>query len=351
MRLLRLNPRMSGIAALGALSAIATADEPTFRVSLAAAKKAFVLGEPVTVEMTVVNLGAEAVEAIELTSDGDDPAWQILASTDGKAFRRVQIVDGSGPFVVPVPRRRFEPGQPVRYARSVLYSKAESKPAFPGPAKYSVKAVFPLRRPRVEGRLHFESAPVEIEVKSPTGEDAKAWELLKSQDMLRFVQFPGSYDSHKQLAAEVADVLAAFPNTAYAPHLRSALRSLCRRQTLAPNVAVRVASMSGCSDIDASEDKRLDVLVGISDKEFPAGLPLARVADLLQEQSGVGLAVAGSLAARVWTNPNSGSLKKLMLSLDRQFHAWWHPWRGGYILIADEDIEDYLPKLAREAQR
>jgi len=179
------------------------------QVTVVPAKQTFLLGEPVYVNVTLKNSGAEAVSVsadplmfglvIRILPPGSsEPVrWSAGANADG--YRELRQLNVGGEF-----RDRG------------LISHYFGKCNFPVPGAYQVWGEY------VEAGIRAVSEQVEVVVTQPSEVDAKAKDLFFSEAGQFFVH-PGGYTLPSQwgMTPAIADferIVSEFPTSAYAPY-------------------------------------------------------------------------------------------------------------------------------------
>lgn len=166
----------------------------------------YVLGEPVTLQVAVVN----ASTTLALIPDGAD-VWvghvEVLIAFEDGGYRKYRGPGWGRRDVFGTGLRTLRPGQAHTTQATILYNHGvdsdhlneqraqeirerflETGYAFPLPGRYRIKALFHDHR-----FVHsIESAPIEIAVGEPAGVDRDVWEVLKTDpDYGYFIQSGG----------------------------------------------------------------------------------------------------------------------------------------------------------------
>jgi len=200
------------------------------QVEVVTPKTAYVLGEPVIVDLVVTNKSDRIVRMRDVLADPSValPHIEVYVSSDG-ASRMWWPTDCVAEYVGEL--KLIHPGTSRCYRLRVLYDyKTPTHLAFPRPGRYLVKVSFPLALIAANGRVRtreLRSNAVEVEVRAPEGRDQVFWAEIQQGAFLRLLQFGMG---PKDPALKVAKWLLSLPETSYHDDLRWSLAKYYYKQ-------------------------------------------------------------------------------------------------------------------------
>ncbi|HYC00972.1 MAG TPA: hypothetical protein VEC57_17695 [Candidatus Limnocylindrales bacterium] len=272
-------------------------------LELRAARTVYTLGESVELTLQVSNESTDPIAIRRHTDVRSGMIWPQIADPGQDTFRRY-----AGPQYgvkdLHLPETSLQPGESFTVPIKILHHIESKHPeeldrfyAFDRPGVYRIRVQVLEMSPSHP----LLSDPVEIEMRAPTGENAKVWRLLQSPDYARFLH-TGSPGRAPQVAAGVARVLERYPHSLYAVDLETGLE---RQRSLA-GPAARAAE----PDVSIAEIEGRDVLV--------------QTAGPVPRASAAGDAQAVIDAVQAWTSAyNSGDAAAVVQQLSRN-----HPLRA-----------------------
>jgi hypothetical protein len=171
------------------------------------------LGEPVTVRFRLENLGHQPLALRDPSVGAGD--LRLYVADDGLTFREyVGPGWGLGPFGR---RQDLEAGEAYQteatvlfnhpppgleaselYARAARLSRIDRELAFPAAGTYWLRARL------LDGKASVESAPVELSVVAPSGQDAAAWQALEGDGEAFYLLHTGTLRLARGSEAAVA---------------------------------------------------------------------------------------------------------------------------------------------------
>lgn len=333
---------------IAVIVATAQGGDRSLEVRLVADGRQYVVGEAVSLVASVRNVSTRVVEAREVHVEDTEPEIAIALSTDGKEFHPyIAGIFGNMDYLKDY--RPIAPQEEKAYRLRVLYaSDVPHHLALPQPGYYWIKAVYPLNEPGSRP-AYIESNAVRIEVASPRGADAEAWNRLRHAPMLRFVHSGRIERGEAGPIREAIEVLTKYPSSRYADDLRWALRKyhddrasdFPQEEAGGEPALPAIRKALGLEEMPPGpfpEDGRLDVKLTY---RFAVETPLETVLQEITRQTGVPLDIDPELRWRTMYGSSAGerTLRSFM-----GFHAIQSNWirRGeGYRLV---------PAAAREAQ-
>jgi hypothetical protein len=198
------------------------------RLSLETPKGEYVLGEPVTVRLTLSNPSGKPEKTIAILDPRfGDLVFQI--SGDGKTYKYYfgpgwQVVD-----YIAKPRV-IKPGERMEFEVQILWNKTiagvkdhiATEFAFPRPGHYWLRAFLQ------DIDIAHRSNTIEVDIVPPEKKDVAIWEVLqKNPRLARFIQAPASPIDPTELK-ELEALAREHPKSTYTPHIRKALKSRTR---------------------------------------------------------------------------------------------------------------------------
>jgi len=197
------------------------------KLQIKAEKENLVLGEPLLIESSIINLSDEAVNF----SMGGPPEFFI--SKDGLSFSYYRDSE-----VAPIYKPTFvelKPGEIKNLGKStVLYyvSQVQKKVVFDVPGEYFVKAKYYVTPSNLKDYITLESDRIKIKVIEPSGIDKKIWDMICHN--IEFVKFIHHGYASKQNEDEVIktlkQIIEKYPASTYTPYIKEALIKYYRRK-------------------------------------------------------------------------------------------------------------------------
>jgi len=213
----------------------------TFRVNTE--KPAYILGEAVNLQIEVVNETSETINFPQCALRPEFGSMKILIAQENGSFKEYRgpgwgVKDkwcGDSPIA---------PGQSLRNQVTVLWNpkiptshlneeaakrategKITTDYAIPKAGAYLVKAVFGYLG---NNRPKLESAPTQIAVNEPMGEDFEVWNKIKNNGELAYFLQQGTFltskdEERKSLLTTLEEIAQKFPNSLHGKRVQQKL--------------------------------------------------------------------------------------------------------------------------------
>lgn len=227
-----------GLLVLGLSNKAKPADQPKMTLNISPLKTSYVLGEVVSLDIKVTNIGDSDVFLRGWTAQSG--LIKFLVSREDQEFKQYDhsawIRDHKSKAIKPGETREskatllwnFSPAR--RFVNPAAFDYyIMSDLAFPEPGVYFIKAVLVISA-SVPGqnRAEVESTPVQIVINEPVGEDKKVWNQIKENTELAYFIQQGEPRSPKpeeqeKLVKEVEQIIADNPNSNLANQMREGL--------------------------------------------------------------------------------------------------------------------------------
>lgn len=228
---------LSILLVLGLSNKAKLADQPKLTLKISPLKQSYVLGEVVSFDVKVTNIGDTDVVLrgwtaetgyIKFLISGGNQKFKEYAHSDWRHGHKPKAIKaGETKESVTDLLWNFSPVGRVADLRGVYENHIMTELAFPEPSVYFIKAVLII--PTVgDGRAEFESEPVQIVVNEPVGEDINVWNRIRKNPDLAYFMQQGEVRSAKQeerekLVKEVEQILADNPNSFLAGEMSKSL--------------------------------------------------------------------------------------------------------------------------------
>jgi hypothetical protein len=209
-----------------AAAALAQSTAAQLRLSLVSPKRQYVLGEPVKLQVTLVNTSAAPLELLGLLA----PRFGSLIlgiSDDNKTFKSYSG-PGWGVADTYAKPTQLQAGQQIGQEFTVLWNHP-----IPGARDYLAgdfafpEAITYWLRVQLSDQVPVgPSNIVQISVGNPTGDDAAIWETMKADPKIAYYMQTPRTDIEPSYKSQLEALRNKYPNSSYAPYLREALEKL-----------------------------------------------------------------------------------------------------------------------------
>jgi hypothetical protein len=211
--------------------AVCGADPEPMAVELATPRTAYLLGEPIPLDVAIRNVSGRKLRAFRIP-----PVYvRILVGREGHAL--VPIRQETVISTIALRRTTLEPDGSWKYQIRALYHFDRDRPrgqeyppdlAMPEPGSYTIRVEVPLIGVVVEGNpavvegYYIASNPIRVEVRAPEGEDAEILRELRDWEVLLLLR-EGRFSTRRAVRT-AARLLQEHPQTGYRECLNWALR-------------------------------------------------------------------------------------------------------------------------------
>ncbi len=217
------------------------------KLSIKTPKNTYVIGEKVPLSFDITNAGNADVTIIDTLLSLNSGYLTIQISRDGVNFEKydagwgnLDIVSSSKKILKPNENIEtsadvFWNSKPViskdlsaGYARKAAEGRILTDYAFPKAGNYFVKAVYNVFLAGQNDPVTLESAPVQISIEEPMGDDLKAWFKIKNREDIGYFIQQGDFRTAKaeeveKLRLEVEKIIGEYPGTVISIQLTQSL--------------------------------------------------------------------------------------------------------------------------------
>lgn len=306
---------------------MAAAPAPDDTLRLSTPRRAYLLGEPVPLDLTVCNTSKETIKVLEVFISPNYYETELKIARNGGGFKDFRPNEGDDKRG----RRRMftlEPGQTLTYKYRVVGAPLEQfHLAFPKPGDY-----------RVYVQYAFDKASnlVPVTIMEPVGDDAKVWRQLKDPLYLTFLQHErlDDDDKQKQVIMKIVDLLSAHPKSGYASALRHVLSKLAPdlRDSLSFEEATRMGEVLEIKGFAHAEEDPTEKRLDAAWKQPAQDTTYGDILRSLSKASDVPLDAPGKFkATKVSMGAENTTVREYMRSLRGEGN--WERRGNGYFLV------------------
>jgi hypothetical protein len=179
------------VAGLTVFSQSSSGDQSAIRLAISSAKRQWLVGEPVVLQVTLTNTSQSAEEVLPQLQK-EVGLIHYFISNDNREYRRVTPYLYRDPSKGPV---SLAPNESLYHEETLIYNPIQKDLLFPSAGRYYVRAEWHQTRP-------VQSNVLEIEIVPPsTALDQKVLEIIRSpQVMVQMAGFANNEDVWNKLA-------------------------------------------------------------------------------------------------------------------------------------------------------
>lgn len=202
-------------------SQTSTNEESGLRLNLATNKQRYVLGEPISLTLTIQNVQDSPKSLHMLLEPHYGVVWTQIRYENDEYENYSGPGFGTADYILGKPSS-LAPGKQLVERRKILYEPLEDDPkkfyALSRAGNYSLRMVLD----NIVPNQRLTTTAVQIEVVEPTGLDKQVWRLLQTEEAASFLH-NGYVSNPKQVIANFNAILVQYPNSFYASYLQMAL--------------------------------------------------------------------------------------------------------------------------------
>ena len=269
------------------LASALVAEQPALTVTLSTPRAAYLIGEPIQLNVTARNDTQGDIETMP-------PAWQELRfeiAPDGRDFSKLELSNLRAKYGHS--RKIFKSGELRAYLIRLLTQAPPGGEDGPGPLAISVPGGYKIRviYPQYLGldSRQITTDPVHFDIRAPKGDDRQVFAAIEGVATRAFLASGRVEGGAIPTALMVAKLLKAHPDTGYRESLRWPLLELYHRAkaNFEPEDREMVRLLLGePDDRFFPDDARLDRMVVM---DYPKPTHVSIVFESLRQQAGVTL--------------------------------------------------------------